>query len=124
MRHTMKRKTRKGGYYGFTGAVGTGAPEWSRATEVAPLTGGGGQCGARRRKRTSKKTKRRHRKQRAGSRFSTASASYQGTGSRGIADYVPVTTRGEPGSAAGGSFNNYGVQPGGGHSSFVTAGPK
>ncbi len=124
MRHTTKRKIRKGGYYGFTGALETGAPAWSRSTEVAPIAGGAMQCGARRRKRTSKKSKRRHRKQRGGTRFSTASASYQGTGSRGIADFVPVTTRGESGTAAGGSFNNHGVQPGGGFSSFVTAGPK
>jgi hypothetical protein len=93
-----KRKTRrtvkkKGGYYGFDGAVGTGAPQWSRATEV-PVKGG---------RKSRKATRRRHR---GGTRFGMVSASYQGTGTRGIPDYKAVDTNGAPASsAAGGAFN-------------------
>ena len=130
-RGVTKRKVHKGGYYGFDGAVGTGAPSWGRGSEAGPFMatdrGGNAQYGSSRRSKTarrSKKSKRRHRKHRGGSRFSTPSASFQGKGSNGIADYVPVVTRESPGTAAGGAFNNFGAQPGSGHSSFIMAGPK
>jgi len=131
-RGVTKRKVHKGGYYGFDGAVGTGAPSWGRGSEAGPFMatdrGGNAQYGSGRRKTTrrSKKSKRRSRKHRGGSRggYATAAASYQGSGSRGIADYVPVVTRGAPGTATDGAFNNFGAQPGSGYSSFVTAGSK
>lgn len=111
-KHTRSRKhTRKqrGGYYGAAGAIpGTvGAMQWNRGLEVAPPAHAGGKRKGR------KATKRR----RGGNRFGAVSASFQGTGSRGIADYVPVTTKG--GVAAGGAFNNHGAQPGSGFGSFV-----
>jgi hypothetical protein len=100
-KRVTRRTAKKGGYYGFDGAVGTGAPLWSRATEVAVK-------GGKKHRKSRKVTRRR----KGGSRFGTVSASYQGTGSRGVADYVAVDTKGAPpGSSAGGAFNNFGVQP-------------
>lgn len=123
-----KRKVHKGGYYGFDGAVGTGAPSWGRGSEAGPFMatnrGGNAQYGSGRRRKTSKKSKRRSRKHRGGGKYATAAASFQGNGSRGIPDYVPVVTRGSSGGAANGDFNNFGAQPGSGHSSFVMAGSK
>jgi hypothetical protein len=122
-----KRKVRKGGYYGFTGAVGTGAPAWGRGSEMGNYAiserGGNAQYGSSRRR--TKKTKRSRRKHRGGSKYGAVSASFQGTGSRGMIDVHPVDTKGaSPGSAANGAFNNFGAGPGSGHSNFVTAGSK
>lgn len=100
--HKKHRSTRKhkGGYYSFAGQVGTGAPLWTRHTEV-PVVGG-----RRKRKHTKRHTKRKHMK-RGGSRFGAVSASFQGTGSRGIADTVQVNSKTPPfGGSAGGAFNN------------------
>ena len=88
-----RRTVKKGGYYGFDGKVGTGAPLWKTSQEVGVpsyVTKGG-----RRRRKT--------RKVRGGTRFQSATAGYVGTGSRGIADYVDVgSTRG---ASALGAFN-------------------
>jgi len=87
-----RRTVKKGGYYGFDGKVGTGAPLWKTSQEVGVpsyVTKGG------RRRKT--------RKVRGGTRFQSATAGFTGTGSRGIADYVDVgSTRG---ASALGSFN-------------------
>ena len=101
------RKTRRGGAYGFSGAVGTGAPLYTTSQEVpTPSYAKGG----RRRKSTRRRVK-------GGTRYETSSAGYVGTGSRGVADYVDVgSTRG---ASAGGAFDNHGAQPGSGHASFV-----
>jgi hypothetical protein len=94
--------------------------------------GGNAQYGSSRRRRTAtrrtrggKKSKRRSHKRRGGSKFGAVSASFQGTGSRGLIDVHPVDTKGAPpGSAANGAFNNFGAGPGSGHSNFITAGSK
>lgn len=110
--HTTRRRKMKGGYYGAAGPIpGTvGAMQWNKASEVAPpahvKTGG--------RRRKSKKAGRRTRKMRGGGRFGGVSASYQGEGVRGLANYVPVSVRTPPGSAAGGAFNNFMAKPGSG----------
>jgi hypothetical protein len=87
-----RRTVKKGGYYGFDGKVGTGAPLWKTSQEVGVpsyVTKGG------RRRKT--------RKVRGGTRFQSATAGFTGTGSRGIADYVDVgSTRGP---SALGAFN-------------------
>ena len=87
-----RRTAKKGGYYGFDGKVGTGAPLWKTSQEVGVpsyVTKGG------RRRKT--------RKVRGGTRFQSATAGFVGTGSRGVADYVEVgSTRG---SSALGAFN-------------------
>jgi hypothetical protein len=101
------RKTKKGGFYSFSGAVGTGAPNWTRGSEVPTpdyVSKGG------RRRRRGRKT----RKHRGGGTFGATSASYQGTGARGIADYVASDTKGPyvNGGAAKGAFNDFGAKPG------------
>ena len=74
------------------------------------------------RKSGGRKTKRSASVKRGGSAYGAVSASYQGTGSRGIIDVVPVTTKYPPfGPAAGGAFNNAGAQPGSGFGSFIRA---
>jgi len=87
-----RRTVKKGGYYGFDGKVGTGAPLWKTSQEVGVpsyVTKGG------RRRKT--------RKIRGGTRFQSATAGFVGTGSRGVADYVDVgSTRG---ASALGAFN-------------------
>ena len=106
-----RRRTRKlkGGYYSFSGAVGTGAPNWTRASEVP--TPDYVSKGARRRKH---KKGRKTRKMKGGGAFGATSASFQGTGSRGIADFVAADTKGPyvNGGAAKGAFNDYGAKPG------------
>ena len=101
-----RRRTRKmrGGYYSFSGGIAPGAMAWSRSTEV-PVLGG-----RRRRRKSGRKT----RKMRGGAGFGGVSAGFVGTGSRGVADYVPVGPRGaySNGGAAQGAFSNYGPGPG------------
>ena len=88
-----RRTVKKGGYYGFDGKVGTGAPLWKTSQEVGVpsyVTKGG-----RRRRKT--------RKVRGGTRFQSTTAGFTGTGTRGIANYEDVgSTRG---ASALGAFN-------------------
>lgn len=107
-----RRRTRKlkGGYYSFSGAVGTGAPNWTRGSEVPTpdyVSKGG------RRRKTGRKS-RKTRRMKGGGSFGATSASYQGTGARGMADFVAVDTKGPyvNGGAAKGAFNDYGAKPG------------
>jgi hypothetical protein len=77
-------------------------------------------AGRRRRGKKVKKTGRRTKKvMRGGTKFGGVSASFQGTGARGIADAVGVSVN-KPGFATQGEFNNYGAQPGSGYGSFIT----
>lgn len=118
-KHRTTRRKHRGGYYGAVGALAPGAMQWGRGSEMGNWAvssrGGNTQYGAGRRKSRGKKT----RKHRGGGKFGGVSASYQGSGSRGMADFSGVITRDGSGSAAGGAFNNFGAQPGSGYSSFV-----
>lgn len=118
---TARRKVKKGGYYGAAGPI-PGAPgagmQWSRGSEMGGFSlssrGGNAIYGSGRKRKTTRKVKR------GGSKFGAVSASFQGEGSRGMIDVKGVDTKGAPaGSASGGAFNNFGVQPGGGYGSFV-----
>ena len=72
---------------------------------------------AGRRRRSMKKKGRKTRKvRRGGGKQGAVSASYTGTGERGMANYVQSDTKGV---AALGAFNNQGAQPGSGFGSFV-----
>lgn len=118
-----RRKVKKGGFYGASGAIAPGAMEWKRGSEMGGFSlssrGGNAIYGSGRKGRGSHKTSK---VRRGGSKFGAVSASYQGQGSRGMIDVSPVDTKGAPaGSAAGGAFNNFGAPPGSGHSSFVKA---
>lgn len=122
-RHMKKsRKTLKGGYYSFSGAVGTGAPAWSRHSEMGDYAvsgrGGNTQVGSSRRRKMTKGKK----VKKGGSRFGAVAASFQGTGARGIADTVATNTKVPPfGGPRLGDFNNAGAQPGSGFGSFIKA---
>uniref|UniRef100_A0A6C0EPE9 Uncharacterized protein n=1 Tax=viral metagenome TaxID=1070528 RepID=A0A6C0EPE9_9ZZZZ len=118
-RKTVK-KSKKGGYYGFAGDLGhPGAANWKAESEMGNYAissrGGNTQYG-RGRKRKSKKTRK---TKRGGGAYGAVSASYQGTGARGIADVVGISPN-KPGFATEGEFNNYGAQPGSGFRSFIT----
>jgi len=120
------KKAKKGGYYGFQGAVSTGAPNWRADSEMGGYAisnrGGNTHYGnGRKRKAGGKRTKRRLRK--GGGSYGQVSQTFQGTGSRGMADAVGVSIN-KPGFATEGQFNNFGAQPGSGHGSFITAGSK
>jgi hypothetical protein len=69
------------------------------------------------RKRKSRRTRK---VKRGGGKYGGVTASFTGTGSRGIADYAGYTTRDEVGVAREGNFNNKGIQPGSGFASFIT----
>jgi len=137
MHHSKRKGTRKhkktlrGGFYGFDGAVGTGAPSWGRGSEmggfVVDKTGNigdmrkGSQPVQYGRGRRNKKGRRTRRKMRGGggNKYGAVSASFTGTGSRGMANYVGTNTKYPPfGGPSQGAFNNAGAQPGSGFGSF------
>ena len=123
-KHRMTRRKHRGGYYGFSGGLATGAPAWKAGSEMGDFAvnrAGNATYGAGRRRKHSKKSTRRHRKTRGGGKFGGVSASYQGSGTAGLADYKGIITRDGSGAPAGGAFNNFGAQPGSGHASFVKA---
>ncbi len=104
-RKTARSKKMKGGYYGMSGAIAPGAALWTRQSEMGDYAvssrGGNTQYGSSRKGKKSKKTM----KKRGGSRFGAVSASFQGTGARGIADAVPTNTKFPPfGDAKLGAF--------------------
>ena len=115
----------RGGFYGASGALAPGAMDWKTGSEMGDYAvsrrGGNSMIGARRRKSRGKVTRRhrKHRRHTGGSKYGAVSASFQGTGSRGLADAVGVNTKGPAGSSAYGGWNDGGAHPGSGHSSFV-----
>jgi hypothetical protein len=123
-----KRKTlKKGGYYSFSGNVGTpGAANWTRHSEMGEYSvsnrGGNTQYG-RGRKGNGKRSRKTRKVKRGGGSYGSVSASYQGTGARGIADVVGVSPN-KPGFASKGEFNYYGGKPGDGMPNFISAGSK
>ena len=116
------KKTKKGGYYSFAGDLGhPGAANWKSESEMGSYAissrGGNTQFGRGRKRKVKKGGK--TRKMRGGGAYGAVSASYQGTGARGIADVVGISPN-KPGFATEGEFNNYGAQPGSGFGSFIT----
>jgi len=112
-RKTVRRK-QKSGFYGAVGAIAPGAMQWSAGSEkggcAADMSGRGGNNSVQygRGRRGSKKAKRStRRKHRGGGKFGGVSASFAGTGSRGLADYTGVITRTPVGSSSEGNFNNF-----------------
>lgn len=110
-RNTLRRTNHRGGYYSFDGGIAPGAMSWSRGNEVAAPDYV--KVGGRRKGRKGKKS-RRTRKMKGGGSFGGVSASFQGTGVKGIADFVGSGTRGpySNGGSGGGAFNNFGAGPG------------
>ena len=91
--------------------------KWSTGSEMGPEVdgsrGGNSTVGGRRRKsRKSRKMTKRGRKMRGGNKFGGVSASFQGEGTAGMANYKGIITRDGSGSPAGGAFNDHGAKPG------------
>jgi hypothetical protein len=113
----MPRKSKtlkKGGYYGFGGPLSTGAVNWKTGTEqpFSGNRGGNGMSGGKRRTvRKGRKGTKGRKVRRGGSKFGATSASFVGTGSRGMINVVQNNTKG-PGAAALGAFNDKGAHPG------------
>jgi hypothetical protein len=122
-KHRATRRKHRGGYYGFSGGLATGAPNWKAGSEMGDFAvnrAGNATYGAGRRRKHSKKTKR-HGKMRGGNKYGGVSASYGGDGEAGMANFRGIITRDGSGAPAGGAFNNHGAQPGSGYGSFVKA---
>ena len=128
VRHTKKRtqkhrrKTR-GGYYSASGAIAPGAMGWKAESEMGPYSAeqinSGMQYGRGRRRRNKKSKRTRRMKGGGGTKFGAVAASFEGTGSRGMADYGGTNTKFPPfGGSTHGAFNNKGAQPGSGFGSF------
>lgn len=114
---SMKTRKMRGGYYGASGAIAPGAMKWSAGSEMGPGVegrAGNATMGGRRRKsrKATRKLTKRGRKMRGGNKFGGVSASFQGEGTAGLANYKGIITRDGSGSAAGGAFNDNGAKPG------------
>jgi hypothetical protein len=124
-----KRKTlKKGGFYSFSGDLGApGAANWTRHSEMGPYAvsdrGGNTHYGRGRKGKKGKKGGKTRRAKRGGGSYGAVSASYQGTGARGIADVVGISPN-KPGFATQGEFNYYGGKPGDGLPNFISPGSK
>ena len=124
-----KRKTvKRGGYYSFSGDTGTpGAANWTSHSEMGPYAisnrGGNTQYGRGRKQKGKKSGKKTRKVKRGGGRYGEVSASFQGTGERGLANVTGVSIN-KPGFANQGDFNYYGGKPGDGMPNFITAGSK
>lgn len=112
---TQKRRKLRGGYYGASGAIAPGAMEYTAGSEMGSFAvDKGGNIGnmrngtqpiqyGRGRKRRGRKTRR----MKGGGKYGGVSASFQGSGSRGMADYAGVNTRVPPlGGSSYGEFND------------------
>jgi hypothetical protein len=114
-RHTQRKM--KGGYYGFNGALATGAPSWSSKSEYGgnQIFADGGtnskaQYGRGRKRRTG-----RSRKMKGGGSYGASSASFEGKGSRGLIDVASRNTKGPavgPNVSKLGAFNDNGAHSG------------
>jgi hypothetical protein len=117
------RKTVRGGYYSFDGGVGTGAPNWGRGSEMGDVTvtrmNSGAQYGRGRRRKSRRTKRRRSLRGGGGNKYGAVSASFNGTGQRGMANFEATNTKYPPfGGSTHGAFNNAGAQPGSGFASF------
>lgn len=116
-----KRKSKKGGVLVCENGQDIDKATGKCTDGSSPIDQPDYMGGKRKRSMKNKKRKNKKRTMKGGNKFGGVSASFQGTGSRGIADYKPIITRDGSGAAAGGAFNNFGAQPGSGYSSFVRA---
>jgi hypothetical protein len=123
-RHTKKRGTRRrkmrGGFYSFQGGLAPGAASWGAGSEMGQFAVDKGgnisnmgpdgmrpeiQYGrGRKRKSRGRKTRRR---MRGGGKYGGVSASFEGSGSRGLINVAGINTRVPPlGGSAYGEFND------------------
>ena len=122
------RRRMRGGYYSFNGALATGAADWGRNSEYGPnkiFADRGGNSSVqygRGRKRGG-----RTRKMKGGGSYGATSASFEGSGSRGMIDVAQRNTKGPPSVEKNvsklGAFNDNGAH-GGNWTSFKGLLPK
>ena len=120
-RNKKTKRRHRGGYYGASGAVveggvGPAGMRWTGGEEVPhresngavlPMQAGDLKGGRRHKKRKGKKSTKR--RMRGGTKFGGTYASYEGNGSRGLADVKGGTHT--PGAPQLGRFNNGGAEP-------------
>ena len=117
-RNKKTKRRHRGGYYGASGAVveggvGPAGMRWTGGEEVPTVEVGGAPIpvnlkgGRRHKKRKGKKSTKR--RMRGGTKFGGTYASYEGSGSRGLADVKGGTHT--PGAPQLGRFNNVGAEP-------------
>ena len=117
-RNKKTKRRHRGGYYGASGAVveggvGPAGMRWTGGEEVPTVEVGGAPIpvnlkgGRRHKKRKGKKSTKR--RMRGGTKFGGTYASYEGSGSRGLADVKGGTHT--PGAPQLGRFNNGGAEP-------------
>lgn len=118
-----KNKTRKGGYYGFSGDVAgsSGSALWTRGSEVSHNVGNRngnafyGASGGRKRKSSRR---RKTRRMRGGVSFGQSVSGFTGASTqRGMGGYSDVSQPG--GKASLGNFANHGAQPGSTWSNYM-----
>lgn len=119
-KHRKTKRRHRGGYYGASGAVvqggvGPAGMEWSSKQEVPTVEVGGAPIpvnlkGGRKNRKSKSKKKSTKRRMRGGTKFGGTYASYEGTGSRGLANVSQGTHT--PGTPQLGRFNNFGAGPG------------
>lgn len=123
-KHTRRHRKHRGGYYGASGAIAPGAMEWTAKSEMADFAansqrGQNAIVGSGRRKSKSKKSRKTRRVKRGGGKYGGVSASFEGDGVAGLANFSGRTSRDNPGVANLGKFNDNGAAPGSGFGSFV-----
>jgi len=128
-KRATRRRTHRGGYYGFNGALATGAADWSRKSEMGEFVADGSRGGnnailgagrKRKSRKGSKKSRKTRRVKRGGGKYGGVSASFEGNGVAGMADYAGRTSRDNVGVANMGKFNNYGADSLQNSGSFIT----
>jgi hypothetical protein len=109
-----RRRTHRGGFYGAAGAIAPGAMQWNRGSEMGDWAisnrGANTFYGRGRTKRSASKRSA-SKRLKGGNRFGNSFGSYEGSGSRGLANLATGTHKPE-GTGAFGKFNNYGAGPG------------
>lgn len=116
-KHKKTKRRHRGGYYGAGGPIldggqGPAGMAWGSKQEVPTVEVGGAPIpvnlkgGGRKKRKGKKSTKRR---MRGGTKFGGTYASYQGEGSRGLANVSQGTHT--PGAPQEGRFNNFGAGP-------------
>jgi hypothetical protein len=116
-KHTRRHRKHRGGFYGAAGAIAPGAMEWGRGSEAGAyavdLSDRGKNSfhlGAGKKRRLSKR--RATRRHRGGGAYGAVSASYTGTGERGMINVGGVNTKNGSGAPQLGAFNDNGGKPG------------
>lgn len=119
-KHTRRHRKHRGGFYGAAGAIAPGAMEWGRGSEAGAYAVDLSDRGKNSFHLGAGKKRRSTRRHRGGGRYGAVSASYTGTGERGMINVEGVNTKNGTGAPQVGSFNDNGGKSGD-FKSFVRA---